>query len=246
MDFLTTQGMCSSRLENVFPAPDLRIRDPNYSNDLTFQRDGTDLSLISRFGESIQSGQAMYPATSYGGGSCKPANITLQESPSYLPNVYRSNGLADRHSGIEDRPTAVNTSQIGYMHSTTMNLHRACNQPWQKSPNQIGLQSSLFSEQHLQHANHAQNNPGEHLPSHVTKKHQTYHPTDLYSQSTYLSYSHFPVSSNHGCSLPSQRVSQAFHGQNPDLISTNDRINEVSGIHNFVPLGTMVPHLVHL
>ncbi|XP_057838339.2 dual specificity protein kinase YAK1 homolog isoform X2 [Cryptomeria japonica] len=242
-DFVTTQGGFSGGGEKILPVPGPGVWYPNYNNDLFFQTDGSDLVPISTLGENIQSGQATCRATLKAGGACKSAQsyIALQESPLQTSYAFRRNGLIKGQSNTEGRPTLVHESQLGYMHSMAKNSRLEYDQPQQNSPSQMALQSSLFFEQQLQHPYQSQNNPGQHLPSNITGKHQTSYSSDLFSQSTFLSYSHFPVLSNHGCSLPSQKDYPAFYSQGQDFISAS------SGIHtSFAHLGTMAPHSLHL
>eukprot|EP00252_Welwitschia_mirabilis_P027273 TRINITY_DN9318_c0_g1_i1.p1 TRINITY_DN9318_c0_g1~~TRINITY_DN9318_c0_g1_i1.p1 ORF type:complete len:1022 (-),score=206.92 TRINITY_DN9318_c0_g1_i1:595-3660(-) len=149
--------VCSDGVENSTPLPDPGDWDPNYSDELLLEEDGSEIMSprfasagSMRFAQGLASSSTSGPNVSRSGRN----NAFTQVSSSSNSNVYRSNGLIEGYSSLDGSQTSVHGMQPNYNRSMPKSLHHGPHSGQQNSPSRLGQNSSQFL--HQQYSNYRQ------------------------------------------------------------------------------------------
>lgn len=165
----TAMETCSEGLESSSSPPDPGDWDPNYSDELLFQEDGSEI-ISPKSGSSgvVRSGQGSSSSSSSGAGIGRSGRSypQCQASSSSNPNVQRLNGCQG-YVNLEGSPPSAHGMQPGYVRSMSKPLHHGSYSTPQNPLSRLGQQSSQIFQQHFQYQYHPQSmlNPDQQLVS---------------------------------------------------------------------------------
>lgn len=154
-DSLTSMETYSEGLESSSPPPDPGDWDPNYSDDLLLQEDGSDIISPNSGSSGVaRSGQRSSSSSSSGTGIGTSGRIYPQcsASSSSNPNIHRLNGFPG-YVAPESSPPSVHGMQAGYIRSMSKPLHHGS---YSTQQSRLGPQPSQIFPQHFQHQYHSQ------------------------------------------------------------------------------------------
>uniref|UniRef100_A0A0D6R4L1 Protein kinase domain-containing protein n=1 Tax=Araucaria cunninghamii TaxID=56994 RepID=A0A0D6R4L1_ARACU len=187
-----TTGICaaastessSEGLENNSPPPDPGDWDPNYSDDLLLQEDGSEvISPRSSGSVGIRSNQALGSASSSvtGVGRYGRSYSQLPISSSSNSNAHRSNGLVQGHANVEGSPPSVHGMQPGYNRAISKPSHHGPYSTQQNSLSRLGQQSSQVFQQPIQQQYRPTSmlHPDLQLPSNMMGQHLAHQSTSM-------------------------------------------------------------------